>query len=451
MRLRQFAAVDRVLHFAALAAVLHFAAFARANPVDAFGFGSRGPAMGNAATAASEDASANVYNPAGLVVGRDLRIELGYRYAQPILKMNGRDTGVDASRGFNVALAAPASIGPFRFAFGMALWLPDQRLTRVRSLPFAQPRFVYYDNRMQRLFLAANLAIQIVPHLYVGAGLVFMSRTQGTLSLQGNVAVSDPDESALVTSINVDLVAVRYWQAGIRWDALPYLTLAFMFRQEFTLQLDQSFRIDGSIGNPGITPIVPSGYFAARSISDDLFEPWQLTFGAAIRPTKHILVTFDLLYARWSDFPTPGSQLTLSLDIGQFNSMVHLPPPRTYPPSQFRDIVSPRVGVEWRVHDGPKLGVDARAGYSYEPTPVPDQIGESNLVDNDKHTFAIGAGVEFKNLKPILARPLAIDAHFAATYLPTRVTRKMDPLDPIGDYLSNGVVLQIGLMLRSRF
>ena len=51
----------------------------------------------------------------------------------------------------------------------------------------------------------------------------------------------------------------------------------------------------------------------------------------------------------------------------------------------------------------------------------------------------------------ILPRPLAIDAHFAATYLPPRVNRKIDPLDPVGDFVADGVVLQIGIMLRSRF
>src|SRR5439155_20953776 len=107
----------------------------------------------------------------GLVRGRDLRIDLGYRYAQPILRIDGRDVGVDAARGWQVGLVAPGSIGPFRFAFGVALWLPDQPLTRIRSLPFDQPRFAYYDNRLQRLFLAANLAIQIVPGLYVGGAL----------------------------------------------------------------------------------------------------------------------------------------------------------------------------------------------------------------------------------------------------------------------------------------
>ena len=432
-------------------AIVSACGVARANPIDAFGYGSRATAMGGAATAASEDSSANYYNPAGLVRGRDLRIDIGYRYAQPLLRINGRDLGVDASRGFLVGLVAPGRIGPFRFAFGASLWLPDQRLTRVRSLPFDQPRFVMFDNRPQRVYLAANLAIQILPGLYIGGGLTFMSKTSGQLFLKGSVAVSDPDASSLVSKIDVDLVAVRYPQAGILWEPTPWLSVGASYRHSFVLNLDQQFRIDGNIGNPGLTPVVENGYLAAHSISADLFQPWQLTGGAALRLRRDILVTFDLTFARWSEFPIPAANLTLGLDIGVYNDRVMLPPSRSYPESRFHDIVIPRAGIEWRAWQAAKLAIDVRGGYSYEPTPVPEQIGESNLADSDKHTVSVGAGLELTRVTAILPRPLAIDVHFASTYLPPRSNRKLDALDHVGDFVADGVVLQIGVMLRSRF
>ena len=440
-----------VIAVATASLLLAAAGAARANPMDAFGVGSRATAMGGAATAASEDSSANYYNPAGLVRGRDLRIDIGYRYAQPLLRMNGRDVGVDASRGFLIGLVAPGHIGAFRFAFGASLWLPDQRLTRVRSLPFDQPRFVMFDNRPQRLYLAANLAIQIVPGLYIGGGLTFMSRTAGQLFLKGSVAVSDPDASSLVSKIDVDLQAVRYPQAGILWEPTPWLSVGVTYRHSFVLNLDQQFRIDGSIGNPGLAPVVESGYFAAHSVSTDLFQPWQLTGGAALQLKRTLLVTFDLTFARWSEFPIPAANLTLGLDVGIYNDRVMLPPSRSYPSSGFHDIVIPRAGIEWRAWEWSKVAIDLRGGYSYEPTPVPEQSGESNFADSDKHTFSVGAGVELRNLTAILPRPLTIDAHFAATYLPPRENLKIDALDPVGDFVADGVIVQIGIMLRSRF
>jgi long-chain fatty acid transport protein len=422
-----------------------------ANPVDIFGYGSRATAMGGAATAASDDSSANYFNPGGLVRGRDLRIDLGYRYAQPILRMNGYDSGVDASHGFFIGLVAPAHIGPFRFAFGAALFLPDQRLARVRTLPFEQPRWVLFDNRPQRLYFAANLAIQIVPHLYVGGGLTFMSRTAGDLFLKGDVALSDPDSSTLVSRINVDLVAVRYPQAGILWDATRYLSLGITYRHSFGLKLDQGFRLDGNIGSPGLTPVVQNAYFSARAQSLDLFQPWQLTGGMALRLTRALLLTLDMTFSRWSEFPVPAATVMIALDVGMFNSRVHLPPMRVYPNPTFHDTLTPRLGAEWRVREWSKVTLNLRGGYAYEQSPVPDQSGESSYADSDKHTFSIGAGVDLERVTSILPRPLSLDVHAAVTYLPSRANRKLDPLDAVGDFTADGAIVNLGIMLRSRF
>ena len=424
---------------------------ASANPVDAFGFGSRAPALGGAVTADVDDVSANYYNPAGLVRGHDLRLDVGYRYAKPLLKLNGYDSNVDASSGFALGIVAPGRIGPFRFAFGVSLWLPDVQLNRLRSLPPDQPRFVYYDNRMQRLVLSTNLAIQIVPGLYVGVGLTFMSKTQGTVNLQGSVGLGDSSTSSLVTDISVDLVAVRYPQAGILWQATRRLSLGLTYRHKFQLDVQQSFRIDGSIGNPGVDPIVPKGFFAAVTRSTDMFQPWQLTLGGALKITPRLEVLVDVTYARWSEFPgaTPG--LDLSADVGQFNSKLKLPKTRIAEQPRFHDIVIPRVGVEWRALDGDKVGVLARFGYSYEPTAAPEQIGNSSLADADKHTFSIGCGIELRRLQPILPRPMTFDLHLAVTGLPDRANEKLQPTNRAGDFIAGGVAVSAGASIGVRF
>jgi long-chain fatty acid transport protein len=423
---------------------------AHGNPVDAFGLGSRASAMSSAVTAAVDDSSANYYNPAALVRGDRLLLDIGYRYSQPILNLNGRDVGVDASRGFSVGLVAPTALGKFRFAFGLAVFIPDQRLYRIRSLPFSQPRFVYYDNRIQRMLLSANLAIQIIPGLYIGGGLSFMSRTSGTLGLKGNVSVPVPDDSQLVSQLNVDLLGVRYPQFGILWQATRNLTFGVSYRHSFTLEVEQTFRIAGSVGNSGLPPIVENGYFQTQGLVLDLFQPWQITAGVAARMHRRVLVTFDLTFARWSEFRQPAQNTSIDYDIGMFNGAVKVSPPRIFPSPGFSDIVIPRLGVEWRARAGERLSIDVRGGYSYEPTPAPVQAEEMNLVDNDKHTFSTGVGLEIGRLG-VLSRPISIDAHFAVTYLPARAHQKLVANDVVGDYTSSGVVPSLGLTLRLRF
>jgi long-subunit fatty acid transport protein len=278
-----------------------------------------------------------------------------------------------------------------------------------------------------------------------------MSRTEGQVFLEGSLAVSDPDGSSLKGRVDVDLKAVRYPQAGILWEVSPRLAFGLCYRHSFSLKLDQSFRIDGSIGDPGVVPIVPSGHFAARAVSRDLFQPWQLQAGMSARLHRALLVSIDLAYVRWAEFPVPVSQLDLDVDVGQFNDMLKLPRSRTYPGADFHDIVVPRIGVEWRALDRPRVGLDVRGGYAYEASPVPEQIGESSFADSDKHTFSAGLGVEVRRLGPVLPLPLSLDAHVAVTVLPDRVNHKLDPRDPVGDFVAGGVVPQLGATLRTRF
>jgi long-chain fatty acid transport protein len=245
---------------------------------------------------------------------------------------------------------------------------------------------------------------------------------------------------------------VRYPQVGLRWDATRRLSFGVTYRHSFLLESDLKFRIDGSIGNPGLPPVVEKAFLAASTFTGDLFQPWQLTAGAAYRFARNVMVAFDLTFARWSEFPGAAALVDIELDIGpQFNNQVMLPPNRSYPAPGFRDILIPRLGVEWRAKEGDRVALDTRFGYIYEPSPVPDQIGEETFADCDKHTFSLGAGVEVRNLGPVLPKPLAIDLYFAATALPSRHTRKLDPVDKVGDFRADGALIGVGLDLRTRF
>lgn len=429
-------------------ALLLVPAGAQAHSADAFGFGSRAAAMAGAATAISDDVSANYYNPGGLAVRRDLEIDVGYAYAQPRLRLNGRDTGSDSSRGWLFGLVIPGRIGWLRFAFGGAVMLPDQRLLRIRALAYEQPQFVYYDNRPQRLYFSANVALALPGGLYLGGGLSFLSGASGNLAVEGTLLPFSANDSALVSRIQVDLPAVSYPEFGLRWQPHPSLVLGVSYRHSFVFKIDQAFRIRANIGDP---PVVENASIVARAVIADLFQPWQITFGAAARLTPRLLVAADWTYARWSEFPVPVAAFTADVELGMFSAFLRLPPPRSYPPAGFHDLFIPRMGAEWRAWQNAAVGVDLRGGYAFEASPAPEQVGESNLVDNDKHTFSTGAGVEVKALGGILSRPLGIDVHLALTYLPGRAHRKLDPLDPVGDYVSGGVVVQLGCMLRSRF
>lgn len=428
---------------------------ALANGLDAFGFGARATALGSAYAAVGDDATMGYYNPAALARSQDLHIDVGYQAAVPRLAFSGVQQPIEATRGLVAGLSAPGRLGPVRFAFGVALFLPDQHVTRLRVLRFDQPRLQLYDNRTQRFFMAANLAVHIYRGLYLGGGLTFMSRTSGAVSLKGNVTIGDAEDSALYSQTAVDLVAIRYPQVGLLFELSRHLSLALVYRHRFVLDVEQGFNISADIGNVGQPPAVPNAKLTQNATSTDLFQPWQLVLGTALRPPflERLQISLDLTFARWSEMPTPAATYDLALDIGRLNDLVKLQPSRSYPPAGFHDLLIPALGLEWRAAQGllgDRLSIDLRGGYRYEPSPVPAQDGDSSFGDADKHVFSVGAGVELQRLTQVLPRPLSLDVFFAATYLPTRAFEKADPRSPTGDFTVSGAVVQAGAQLRWR-
>lgn len=423
---------------------------ARANPVDAFGFGARSPAMANAATAASDDTGAGYFNPALLALATDIHLDLGYQYARPSLVVNGQDQSVDSSRGLAAGLVVPGLIASRRVAFGGTVFVPDDRISRVRTLSSQQPRWQMYDNRPQRLFLAANVAVAVHDRLLVGGGISYMSSTHGAVLLVGRVGFPDASDSELNLDIDVDLRTVRYAQGGALWRPTDWLDVGVAVRTAFKVILDQQFEIRGDVGREEGEPVVDDGFLVLHTRAQDLYQPLQVTAGLSARLTDSLLLAFDAAFHRWSRFENPAARIEIDYELGDFNELVVIPdaPPLAEP--RFHDILIPRLGVEWTPVDGRRRW-DLRAGYAYEPSPVPEQVGETNYIDNDKHTLSVGAGLTLRDFSTIIRLPASFDAYLAWTQLPGRSHRKLSPIDPVGDYRSSGHVLQMGLSSRWRF
>lgn len=429
---------------------------AHANPIDSFGLGSRGPAMAGALSAVATDFSANYYNPAGLARGRDLRISVGYLWAEPQLAIDGVDNDVDPAHGVSFGAAAPGRAFGIPFAFGIGLYLPDDRVSRVRSLTQRTPRWELYDNRTQRLYLAANLAVEPLAGLSVGAGLSFMSSTAGTLGVRGFVTYPDQALSELRHRVDADLQAVRYPQAGIRWAPVRWLELGAVYRGEFQLDLSLEALLEGSIlAFDAFT--IDGVRVMLESASVNAFLPQQIVLGAAVRPRADLVVTADLTWIDWSAYESPVSRVRYELTVPipeELQGSVTIPaaPPGTDPlPPRFRDRVVPRVGAEWRRALSPCVELAVRAGWLFEASPIPEQTGETNFVDSDRHVLSAGLGLAMRLLPAVLPKPLELDVHGQLFLFDERAMRKTDPADPIGDYRADGTVTTGGATLSAVF
>ena len=72
------------------------------------------------------------------------------------------------------------------------------------------------------------------------------------------------------------------------------------------------------------------------------------------------------------------------------------------------DVLLLRGGAQW----SPVTGLFLRGGYAWEPSPVPEQDGQTNLLDGSRHVGALGAGLDLEALGgPALVVDLYVRAH----------------------------------------
>jgi len=435
-----------LLALTVLAGTLAAAPRAEANPLDTFGFGSRGTAMGGAQAADVSDYSAGYYNPAGLARARGVEIGIGYFRVDHFLKTNGNDNHVDPVKGLVGGVVVPGKLLGIPFAFGLALHLPDDRISRVRALRQEQPRWELFDNRNQRLYLAANVAVSPWPWLQLGGGLSFMSSTEGRLDITGSANIFNAQQSQLRHEVDATLTAVRYPQVGARIALGKRAALALVYRGQFSLALDLRARLYGDISQ------LTTAYYALQSDSVNAFLPQQVVFGSSWEPVDHVRVNADLTWVQWSAYVAPVAHLDVDLSI---------PPPQggwpagITPPSKptstaiepltLHDRVIPHVGVEWQFLDLPHWQAFARGGYEYSKTPFPAQSGLTNYIDRDRHSFSLGAGVRWVHPGEVLAGDVRLDVHAQWSVLPEQITTKTDPADLVGDYSAGGHLWNVGL------
>jgi hypothetical protein len=432
---------------------------ARANPLDTFGFGSRGAAMGDAQAADVSDFSANYYNPAGLVRAKKFEIALGYFRATQDLYTNGQNNNVDPVSGIVGGLVLPGKILGIPVAFGLGLHLPDDRLSRVRSLPQGQPVWELYDNRNQRVYLAANIAIEPFPWLQIGGGLSFMASTTGTLDISGEANIFSVDQSQVRHEVDASLDAIRYPQVGARVALGKRAALAVVYRGQFALDLNLTASLLGEIATgsapgEGLTTAI----YTLKTSSINAFLPQQLVVGGSFLPVDRLKVDIDFTWVNWSAYVSPVANLDVTLNIpppaGGWPAGITPPTvPAAAPivPLVMSDRIVPHIGLEWRALERGKWRGFLRAGYSYQKSPVAPQTGVTNYIDRDRHEMTVGVGFQVDKPVAILPGDLRFDLHAQLHVLPFSVTTKTDPSDLVGDYSAGGYIWNLGATMAVGF
>lgn len=438
---------------------------ARAQPMDTYGMGSRSIAMGGAVTADVEDFSSNYYNPAGLVRGTALRLGGGWYGAIHDLRVDGASSNVDPLHGAVFGLVVPGRIDDFRFSFGLAVHLPDDAVSRTRSLPHAQPRWELYDNRGHRTYLAAHLAIRPVEWLLIGGGISFLSLSSNSLLIRGSLDITHPSSSHLDSSLLANLTTIRYPQVGIQVLPIPELSFGLVYRGQFALDNTLTARVGCPADMPGcatdtqLTGAGPAfrGFFDLYTQSVNAFVPQQISLGGSWSPIPDFRINLELTWVNWSSYVSPigTSRITLQIDLPpSLRDTIRIPgniAGTTPVAASFSDRFVPRLGVEGVAFRDPHATIRVRGGFFYEQTPVPDQVGMTTLIDTDRWVWSAGLGLALTDLRPLIDGSLSFDLHLSYAYLPDRTTRKASFVDTTGDFVAGGQMFIGGLTMEVAF
>ncbi|MEM9192359.1 MAG: outer membrane protein transport protein [Myxococcota bacterium] len=424
---------------------------AAAQVFDTFGFDARSSSLAGAVTGSVEGAPSNYYNPAGLVRSERTHIQVGVVQAFPDFSINGADAGVDEIGGLTLGLAVPGEISGFRFAFGLGVHLPHGRLSRSRSLPRTQPRFEFYDNRPHRTFLGAHVAIRPFDWLLIGGGIAFQAVSENALDLRGGLDFFSPDsDTRLEHEFRATLTTIRYPQVGIQVIPHEMVSVGLVYRHEYALGNDLTAGIDA--GLTGVGDPIPI-FLDLQTISTNVFVPRQLSLGVTIEPIPRLRIHAEVTWLDWSNYRSAigRSDVELAIEVPPaLEETINVPDEITsteFIPAEFEDRFVPRIGIEGIPVSTEGFELALRAGYLYENTPVPDQRGVSNLIDNDRHAISLGAGFALTDLKPTIQGRLSLDLHFQWSIIPERVTEKASLVNPIGDYRADGQVYSLAATL----
>ncbi len=396
--------------FAVLACVLAAPRDAGAHAWFSYGLGGRAIGMGNAYAALASDASAAYDNPAGVVTPALPTVTLGFDYLGYDFSIDGESSppGDVASVVFGSTFPIPLErVLGIRAAFGLALQMSGDVLLE-QSVPFPTvPQFVLHQNTARMLHLLPGLAFEPWPGLQVGVGVLLFDNTVGSLELglgaRGDATFDIDQELKTILS---PLVGIRA-DGDVLVPALSGWRAGVVFRDAFEVP----YRIPVNAFLGGLPLVVD---FSATA----MFTPQQLEVGVAWSPDADWTVAAEALWNRWSAFPDPALRIDLDLTIPVLpivftDSLVRDP--------AFHDTVSARIGAEYRLVSDGAADWALRAGYAFEPSPAPEQSGETNLLDNDRHVVSGGLGLAIKEaLGSRLPHPLRVDAYVQAQVLLSR-------------------------------
>ncbi len=353
----------------------------------------RATAMATAIKAHVDDASAVFYNPAGLVMGRQLDVQVGDTLIIP--SVNYKDANISASLEGQV-VPPPHVYGAYGLnddiSVGIGLFSPFGLV-----VPWAANwpgRYETIRTELKTYFINPEVAVRIGDRVRVGAGIQII---RGTAELKR--ALQFPTQDGRVN------LGGGGWgvggNGGVMVDIIPrLLTFGATYRSAAT------FDITGSAHFTNVPPEF-QGTIHDQRAKTTVHLPTTFGLGIAYWPIPALRLAFDADYVGWQVV----TDLTISFPDTPPTPPNTLGPLDTFLPKNWNHVWNYHLGGEYTVNEQWRV----RAGIMYDPTPSPNNTITPDLPDFDRVNIGVGAGYRWYNFNFDLGYQLIILTHNNST------------------------------------
>jgi long-chain fatty acid transport protein len=331
------------------------------------GLGARARGMGGAFVAIADDASAGFWNPAGLA-------HITGQLTQAELKLEQIDTHYTPPDGSRVDNRTNTLVVP---ALGTVTPLHNRRFPALSLLGYAPYglaldwpedaayRYNVTSDRIRVISVGGATAYRASDRLAVG---VAAFTNDGKLNLQNKVP------STVYAGVP-GLPDATFRAEGS--DTNPNVHLGVLWRARPTLQVGAAYRSPIHLAIHGDADLTfPGGPVVTDTWTMPLALPQSVSVGAAWQATPALLVAGQADWVDWSSI----DQQKITFTQGNL--------PNQQIARNWRDRTQLRLGMEYTGHSP----LVVRAGYSYDPTPVPASTLDPQLFDLSRHIVSAGIG-----------------------------------------------------------
>lgn len=326
---------------------------------------------GGATAATNTTPSSIVFNPGGIAVAEGTNVLLGgsiylaegsYQAPGDVKTTSDSAPSVVPAVYLTSRLTDMVAVGVgMHFPFGLAVSWPDGH---------AQAE-VIQDQALRTYFITPSVGLNLdryVPGLSIGGGVDVVP---ATVKLQRAIYFGDTEGSA---SLGGDALGVG-GRVGVMYhpQSLPALKLGVMWRSQ--VKLDFSGTGDFDIADPYRAQLPPDG-----DIATSITLPQSVWGGLAYSVLPELELEANAVWIDWSKVRELRIELPGGVD--------------TVSPFNYEDRVTFRVGGEYTL---PRMNAAVRAGFVYDPTPIPSTTQTATLPDINRKNLTLGGSKYFGN------------------------------------------------------